>query len=119
MSHQIHFGDINIYSLSTRKFAKFHEHLSQLGVEVVSLQETFHHQRSAVLSNIGQHYSYVEKERPSATRSYKRGGVMIMAKKGVGVTLTKMDARYKPTSFEYIVGVVTRGPTVWAMVNVY
>jgi len=29
---------------------------------------------------------------------------MIMAKKGVGVTLTKMDVRYKPTSFEYIVG---------------
>jgi len=29
---------------------------------------------------------------------------MIMVKKGVGITLTKMDARYKPTSFEYIVG---------------
>ena len=74
MSHQIHFGDINIYSLSTRKFAKFHGHLTRLGVEVVSLQETFHHRRSAVFSKIGQHYSYVEKERPSATRGYKRGG---------------------------------------------
>jgi len=69
----------------------------------VSLQETFHHRRSAVFSKIGQHYSYVEKERPSAMRGYKRG-VMIMAKKGGGITLTKMDARYKPTSFEYIVG---------------
>ena len=39
---------------------------------VISLS-SFGYRRSAVFSKIGQLYSYVEKERPSAMRGYKTG----------------------------------------------